>query len=146
LAYSIYADYNSFDDTGQFDVYAGVNLDNIDQALTSIMEELERIRHEAVDEAELTKVKNKMSGGLQMALENTFAIADRIGTRLLLTGQVKTPEETLADLAAVTVEDVQRVAAEMLDPSRLRMAAIVPEPGNISARFAQLTRKSHATS
>lgn len=138
LAYNIYADYSNFVDTGQFNVYAGVNLDKMDQALEAIMQELSRLTTEVVPLAELDKVKNKMSGSLQMALENTFAIADRIGTRLLLLDQIKTPDQTLAEIAAVTLEDVQAVAREMFRPERFRLAVIAPEPAGVVETFKQL--------
>jgi predicted Zn-dependent peptidase len=144
LAYSVYTYYSNFMDTGLFSVYAGVNLEKVDQAITSIMNELGRISTEAVAPGELDKVKNKMSGSLQMALENTFAIADRIGTRMLLLDQIKTPEETLEEIAAVTAEDVQRVAAELLDPERLRLAIISPDPTSASKHFEGIIKESYA--
>ncbi len=144
LAYSVYAYYSNFIDTGLFSVYAGVSLDKVDEAIKQILVELELVRTEPVKEEELTKVKNKMSGGLQMALENTFAIADRAGTRLLLLNQIKTPEETLAEIDAVTASDVLRVAKEMLDPSRLRMAVISPDPSSAAAKFKSIIEGSYA--
>ncbi|HSH31431.1 MAG TPA: pitrilysin family protein [Candidatus Saccharimonadales bacterium] len=139
LAYSVYADYDNFVDAGEFDVYAGVNLDKIPQAISSVMAELTRVRQEAVGEAELTKVKNKMSGGLQMALENTFAVADRVGRRLVLLDQVKTPEETLAEIEQVTAEDVMAAARDLLEPGKLRMAIIAPDTTEAATRFEELT-------
>ncbi|MBW3538512.1 insulinase family protein [Candidatus Parcubacteria bacterium] len=141
LAYSVYADYDNFIDTGEFDVYAGVNLDKIPQAITSIMAELQRVRLQPVGEAELTKVKNKMSGGLQMALENTFAVADRLGRRLVLLNQVKTPEETLAEIEAVTAGDVMEAARDLLAPGKLRMAIIAPDTAAAAATFEELSTK-----
>jgi predicted Zn-dependent peptidase len=121
-----------------FSVYAGVNLEKTSQAIESILRELERIRTEPVMPSELDKIKNKMSGGLQMALENTYAIADRTGTRLLLLDQIKTPEETLEEISAVTAEDVQRVASELLQPKRLRLAIIAPDPSSAANTFRDI--------
>ncbi len=142
LAYHVYADYNNYVDTGMFSVYGGINLDKTEQAIASILHELDRIRTEPVEAAELDKVKNKMSGGLQMALENTFAISDRIGTRMLLLDQIKTPEETIAEINAVTASDVQRVAQELFEPSRFRMAVIAPETKTMTSKFQELIRSS----
>jgi predicted Zn-dependent peptidase len=143
LAYHVYADYNNYVDTGLFSIYGGINLDKTEQAIESILAELERLRIEPVSEAELTKVKNKMSGSLQMALENTFAIADRMGTRLLLLDQIKTPEETIAEIDAITAEDVMRVAKDLLVPERLRMAVIAPDTKAITKRFTELIRSNN---
>ncbi|MFI5240551.1 MAG: M16 family metallopeptidase [Candidatus Saccharimonadia bacterium] len=141
LAYNIYADYNNYVDTGQFNVYAGVNLDKIDQATESILKELRELTEELVPPAELEKVKNKMSGSLQMALENTFAMADRIGTRLLLLNQIKTPDQTLAEIAEVTAEDVLTAAKELFEVDRLRLAIIAPDPQPVVNTFQKLVSK-----
>lgn len=141
LVYSVYTDYNNLVDTGQFSVYAGINLDKVERAVESIMKELYRLTKEPVPPAELEKVKNKMSGGMQMALENTFAVADRIGTRLLLLDQIKTPDQTLAEIAGVTAKDVQRVAAELFQPGRLRMAVIAPDIAPAEHAFNEMVAR-----
>lgn len=138
LVYSVFADYDNLVDTGQFSIYAGINLDKIEKAISSIMSELFRLTEEPASAEELAKVKNKMSGGLQMALENTFAVADRIGSRLLLLDQIKTPEQTLAEIAAVTIEDVQRVAVELFAPDRLRLAVIAPDISPAETAFKEM--------
>jgi predicted Zn-dependent peptidase len=142
LVYHIYADYNNLVDTGEFSIYAGINLDKTEQAITSIMQELERLRTEKVTATELAKVKNKMSGGLQMALENTFAVADRIGTRLLLLDQIKTPEQTLAEIDAVTADDVQRVAQDLLQPEHFRMSVIAPDLAPAEHAFKEMIART----
>ncbi len=141
LAYTIYSDITNYVDTGIFNVYAGVNLDKIDQALESVLNELERIRHEPVAEAELRKAQQQLRAGLEMSLESNSAIADRIGTQLLLTGKVKTVDETIAEIEAVTIADIQRVATEMLAPESLRFAIIAPEPEAAAAKFSELVTK-----
>lgn len=145
LVYHIYADYNNLVDTGEFSVYAGINLDKVDKAIHSIMKELFRLSREPVPAAELDKVKNKISGGLQMALENTFAVADRMGTRLLLLDQVKTPDQTLAEIQAVTPEDVQRVASDLFRPERLRMAVIAPDTQPAESAFNDMLAQEQLT-
>lgn len=127
LAYSVFSDYNSFVDTGAFSVYAGVSPDNIGRAMQVIINELARLKTELVGDAELTKVKHKLAGGLQLALESTSAIADRVGSRMVLLNEVKLPDETIADIEAVTTEDVQAVANELFKSENLRLATIAPD-------------------
>ena len=135
LAYTVFAEVNSFVDTGLFEAYAGVNLDKIEQALSSVMHELELIRKEPVEEAELRKAQQQLRAGLEMSLENNASIADRIGLQLVLLGRVKPIDEIIAGVEAVTVADVQRVAAKMLDPNQLRFAIIAPDPEPAAQHF-----------
>ena len=142
LAYTVFAEVNSFVDTGLFEAYAGVNLDKIQQALDSVLHELDVIRREQVSEAELAKAKQQLMAGLEMSLESNGSIADRIGTQLVLLGKVKTIEESLARIEAVTTADIKRVAAEMLAIERLRFAIIAPEPDAFAAHFVEYVTKN----
>ncbi len=135
LAYSVYADVNSYVDTGLFETYAGVNLDKTEQALDSLLHELDLIRTQPVSEAELHKAKQQLRAGLEMSLESNASIADRIGTQMVLLGRVKPIDETIAGIEAVTVADVQRVAGDMLAPAGLRLAVITPHPAGLAHHF-----------
>lgn len=127
LAYSVFSDYNSFVDTGAFSVYAGVSPENVARATQVIIGELSRLKTELVGEAELQKVKHKLAGGLQLALESTSAIADRVGSRMVLLNEIKTPDEIIEEIEAVTVEDVQAVARDLFKAENLRLATIAPD-------------------
>jgi predicted Zn-dependent peptidase len=146
LAYTIFAEINNYVDTGLFHAYAGVNLDKIEQAITSVLHELELVRREPVTKAELAKAKQQLRAGLEMSLESNGSVADRIGTQLLLTGRVKPIDETLAEIESVTLADVQRVARAMLAPERLRFAIIAPDPDAAAAHFKQLVHKQEKVS
>lgn len=137
LAYTVFAEVNSFVDTGLFEAYAGVNLDKIEQALDSVLHELDLITHERVAEAELNKAKQQLTAGLEMSLESNSSIADRIGLQLVLLGRVKPIDEIIAGIEAVTAEDIMRVAGHMLSPENLRFAIIAPEPEAATKHFKE---------
>ena len=142
LAYTVFAEVNPYVDTGLFEAYAGVNLDKIQQALDSVLHELAVIRETQVSSAELDKAKQQLIAGLEMSLESNGNIADRIGTQLVLLGKVKSIEESIARIEAVTPADVLRVAHELLAPERLRFAIIAPEPEAVAAHFVEYVTKT----
>ncbi|GAC1603672.1 MAG: pitrilysin family protein [Candidatus Saccharimonadales bacterium] len=141
LAYTVFAEVNPFVDTGLFEAYAGVNLDKITQALDSVLHELQVIRDETVKPAELDKAKQQLIAGLEMSLESNGNIADRIGTQLVLLGEVREIEDTIARIEKVTAADIKRVAREMLKPQRLRFAIIAPEPEVAAQHFVNYLEK-----
>ncbi len=141
LAYSVFSDYNGFVDTGAFSVYAGVSPENVEQAMQVIMSELARLKNEPVGITELTKVKHKLAGGLQLALESTSAIADRVGSRMILLNEIKLPDETIAEIEAVTAEDVMKVANELFTRDKLRLATIAPDTKRARVAFEQELEK-----
>ncbi len=144
LAYTVFSELNNYVDTGLFHAYAGVNLDKVPQALTSVLHELDRVRQEPVAVTELHKAQQQLRAGLEMSLESNGAVADRLGTQLMLRGKVKSIDETIAEIESVTVADVQRVAQEMLAPEHLRLAIIAPEPEAAAEHFRQLVSKKES--
>jgi predicted Zn-dependent peptidase len=139
LAYSISAGMENYTDTGEFEVYAGVNIEKQAEAVAAILEELRLITAEPVGDAELAKAKQQMRGGLQMAMESGSAVADRLGTQQLLLGKIRSIDEVLVDIDAVTPDDISRVAAELLAPERLRFGIISPKPQEAVAVFEQIS-------
>lgn len=126
LAYTIFMGLTSFIDDGKWEVYAGVNNDKLDEALGAIVSELERARSETVSAAELDRVKQQMRGRIIMSQETNGAVADRIGSELLLTGSVRTLDELIEQINAVTADELQMVAQRYLDPTGMRLALIGP--------------------
>lgn len=139
LAYRVNAGLETFTDTAAFEVYAGVGHDKVPEAIAAICEELRTIIAQPVPEGELNKAKNQIRGGLQMAMENNSAVVDRLSTQLTLLGSIRSVEETLAELDAVTAAEIQRVAAEMLAPDRLRLGIISPDPAPAVKAFRAAT-------
>ena len=135
LAYSIFSDVSNFVDSGVFSVYAGVNLDKIDQAVTSVLHELKSVATELVSDTELAKAKQQLIAGLEMGQESNTNIADSIGTQIMLLGSYTSIDDRIAEIRAVTAEDVLAVAGEMLETKGLRLALIAPEPEVAAEHF-----------
>lgn len=143
LAYNVSAENDAYVGTGLFEAYAGVNPEKAPQAIMAVLEELERIRQEPVERAELIKAKNQLRGSLQMSLENNAKVAEHFGSLLLLTGRLISFEELLEEIDGVTVEDVGRVARRLLAPRRLRLAIIAPDPQPAETVFKEQVEKMH---
>jgi predicted Zn-dependent peptidase len=139
LAYSVSAGLENFVDTGEFEVSAGVNTAKAPQAVAAILDELRRIATEPVESSELNKAKNQIRGSLEMAMEHNSTVADRAATQMILLGQLRSVEQTLQEIQAVTAADIRRVAAEMLRPGRLRLGVISSDPDPAADSFTRLT-------
>lgn len=126
LAYTIFMSFSNFIDTGKFEVYAGVGNDKVDETIGAIAEEFTKIRHEGVGAKELDKAKEQVRGRMIMGLESNSAVADMMGSDLIISGKVWTLQEMLGQIDGVTSDDVMKAAVDYLDPSGLHMAAIGP--------------------
>jgi predicted Zn-dependent peptidase len=58
--------------------------------------------------------------------------------QLALLGRVKPIDEIIEGIEAVTVDDVQRVAHEMLAPEGLRFAVISPEAEGVAKHIEEI--------
>ena len=81
---------------------------------------------EPLERDELEKARNFAKGRLVLSLEDpkgmiSFALRDEV-----LEGKLREPDEVLAALDEVTVEDVQRVAQDIIRQDRLNLALIGP--------------------
>jgi len=126
LCYYISTHSDNFIDTGIFSTGAGVNVDGVDDAVAGILTEYSRMCDDGVDEKELQKAKNFMNGKMVLRLEDSEQYAHLLGKYELLHGKTMMPDEITKALNAVTVDDIVRVARDVLAPSNLRIGVIGP--------------------
>jgi predicted Zn-dependent peptidase len=136
LAYYVFAINHSFTDTGTLYSQAGVDITRIDEAIETIARELKKIADEPVPEAELEKAKNVAKGRFVLQTEAPHGMIMFGLRREVLEGRAAEPEEILRELDKVTVEDVQRVAADVIGNNGLNLALI--GPFDDPERFEQL--------
>jgi predicted Zn-dependent peptidase len=126
LAYYVFGVNHSYTDAGSLYSQAGVDITRIDEALTTIATELKGMAAAPVPGDELEKARNFAKGRFVLQLENPqglimFGLRKEVLERL-----APDPEEVLAGISAVTAEDVQRVAQDIIRDDRLRLAVIGP--------------------
>ena len=117
LAYSVYS-YTSFNDmTGFYGINAGVSHDNIEATVEAIKEELIILEKSGITADELENSRTQTKANYIFSLENTGSRMVSNGRRALLRNDIKTPQDMISEIDAVTVEDVSRVAALITDIS-----------------------------
>jgi predicted Zn-dependent peptidase len=126
LAYYIYGHNMGYTDTGTLFAQGGVDIQRIDDAVSTIVAEFARIAREPIEPDELEKARNFAKGRLILSLEDPkgmilFGLRDEV-----LEGRLREPDEILAGLDAVTLEDIQRVAQDVVRDERLNLALIGP--------------------
>jgi predicted Zn-dependent peptidase len=138
LAYYVFATNHSYTDTGSLYAQAGVDIERIDDAVSTVAAELRKIAAEAVPADELRKAKNFSKGRFVLQIESPHGLIMFGLRREVLEGRASEPEEVLAGVEAVTAEDVQRVAQELIDDGALRLAVIGPfdDPARFDALLA----------
>ena len=114
LAYSVYSYRAAYADTGALGIYAGTSPERVRETLAVIEAELDRLVADGLPEEEVAAAKGHLKGSTALALETSSSRMHRIGRSELTTGEVPSVDELVADVEAVTPEDVARVIQRVL--------------------------------
>jgi predicted Zn-dependent peptidase len=126
LAYYVYGLNSSYTDTGTLVSQAGVDLNRADEAVSVIAAEFRKLAEERVPEEELEKARALAKGRFVLQTESPNGLLLFGLRREVLEGRAIEPEELLAGLDAVTADDLQRVAQDVIGSNAMRLAVIGP--------------------
>ncbi|MDQ3733554.1 MAG: insulinase family protein [Actinomycetota bacterium] len=114
LAYSVGSSVSHYAGVGSYNVYAGCAPRNVDEVLGLIREELDRVAAKGLSAEEVDRAKGQLRGGMVLGMEDTGSRMSRIAKSELSFGEYRSVLQVLDDLAAVTVQEVSDIAAEVL--------------------------------
>ena len=116
--------------------YGGVEIGKAEAAIEACPIELRKVRDEGITADELPHVKEQLTGGMLIGLEDTWSVASRNGAHILRYNTVVPVEQVVAEIEAVTQNDVMRVAQRLITPDALYLSLIGPYENE--ARFTEL--------
>ena len=122
-----YGAYSSLDDdelVGNFSANASVRNEVTDSAITQFFLELDKLRNEPVSQEELDLAKSFIAGGFARSLESPQTVAGFALNIDMYDLPADYYETYLQKLAAVTIEDVSRVAKKYITPSKARIVVV----------------------
>jgi len=126
LAYYVYAHNQGYTDAGTLYSQAGVDIKRSEEAVETIVEQFRKIAAEPVPSEELEKARALAKGRFVLRLESPQGmILFGLGREVLGDTMIE-PDDVLAGLDAVTAEDVQRVAQDVIASDGLNLALIGP--------------------
>ena len=126
LAYDVHSSASHYLDTGAFVVGAAVDPRKVDECIRAVRGELEHLREALVPEAELVKAKECIKGRILLRMEDSRAVSSWIGGQELLRGEIRSVDEVVEAIEAVTTEEIQRVAGDILRDDRANLAVVGP--------------------
>jgi predicted Zn-dependent peptidase len=126
LCYDVHSFTSHYLDTGSFAVYAGVDPPKTLESAQALIEELVKMQRDGMSDDELHKAKELSKGRLLLRMEDTRNVSGWLGGQEMLNNLIRTPDEVVALIDAVTTDDVRRVASTLLDPARMTMALVGP--------------------
>lgn len=121
LAYSIYSYLNCHSDAGALVIYAAAAPAAARQVLELILDEMARLGREAISGEELHCAKEQLRGNLLLSQESTDNCMTRLAKNEIYLGRNPPLKETLGGIARVTADDVQRLAAFVMQEPYLNL-------------------------
>lgn len=124
LCYSLYSYGSSYHQTGTFQIYCGMNEENLEPVCKSIMECLQELKQEGPREEELAQTLSQIRSELLLSMENTHNRMHNNARNLLYMGRIVTIEETLEALRAVSRVDIMDYMEKYCRPDQVSMTLV----------------------
>ena len=126
LAYAIFAFKHFYQSSGQLGVYVGTQPGTADQAVEAIRAEYDQLAREGLPPAELVNGKQQLKGQIMLSLESPAARMGRLAGFVLHDDHYRPLDAMLAEIDAVTDEQVAAVAAEFFPGDRQTVVRLGP--------------------
>jgi zinc protease len=134
LTYGAQANMDTLKQTGDFEAETNTRTDATGEVLRLIVDEFWRLQRERVGERELDGAKAYLTGSFPLTIETPESIAMQVVNALFYGLPLEQLQTFRERVNAVSVDDIQRVARELLRPDRLSVVLV----GNAAAFSAQL--------
>jgi predicted Zn-dependent peptidase len=131
IAYQINSFMNSFYDISTFGVYFSTNESSLKKAKKIVEIEFDKLLQKGVTDKELQSAKEYIKGHVQMSLESTSNRMMRMGNSLMYFDKIKTLEESIAEIDAVSKNDILNYSQILLNPENLSSVLISSKNINI---------------
>lgn len=119
LVYSVYSFTSNYCQSGMFGIYAGLTYDNLENALITILEEMDKVKNGNISIEEFKRSKQQIKGNYILGLESTSSRMSSIGRRELMYEEMSSPEEIIENINSVKFEEVIELANTLFDRDKL---------------------------
>jgi predicted Zn-dependent peptidase len=126
LVYSVYSFQAAYRAAGLFGVYAGTSAENVQACVDVIVEQFARARNTPIERDEFQLAKEHIKGNLTLSLEASSSRMIRLGRNEFALGRHVSAEEIEQRIDAVTPDEVQQLARELLAEENLGLCIIGP--------------------
>ena len=131
LVYTIGSSLSTYRLAGYEAISAACAPRNLRRVLDVTLRELRKLKEHGVRPRELAWAKENLAGSIVLSLESTVARMSSAARQELYFGRVASPEEWIADVDAVTADQVAEEAGRVLDGKSLAVS-IVGDAGRLA--------------
>ncbi|MFC1653604.1 M16 family metallopeptidase [Patescibacteria group bacterium] len=138
LAYYAYASVATYADIGSVYAFEGVDPKRVDEAISLTLREFKRMSDGDYERMEVERAKDYVRGKLTLDWEDSQNVALTYARKMVLVGEVESPDQIFAGVEKVKTEDVVKVAKKLFVEDKLNLALIGPYKDK--SRFEKLLK------
>ena len=140
LAYYVRTGAEHYQDVGNLVSTAGLDPKRVEEGIAVIVNEYAKIASSksGISKDELSKAKEFLKGHFVLELEDSRAVAGFFAQSEILEDEIETPEELIAKIDKVTMEEVEEAAKKYFKENQLNLAIIGNFPDR--QRFEKLLK------
>jgi predicted Zn-dependent peptidase len=140
LAYYVRTGAEHYQDVGNLVSTAGLDPKRVEEGIAVIVNEYAKVASSksGISKDELSKAKEFLKGHFVLELEDSRAVAGFFAQSEILEGKIETPEELIAKIDKVTMEEVEEAAKKYFKENQLNLAIIGNFPDR--QRFEKLLK------
>jgi len=124
LAYSVTSFSSEQVDPGFFAFYMGTSADKLDLAVADTLKEIGEVKKDGITQEELDRAQKWMIGTYEIGLQSNSSYADKMVYNELYGVGYEETFRAPGKIAAVTLADVNRLAASLLDTDKYTIAVL----------------------
>ena len=134
LAYGVYSFAAHYADAGMVGVAFGCLPSKVDEVLTVVRAELDKLAAQGIGTEELERGKGQLRGGMVLSLEDSVSRMSRIAKAELLYDELPSIDEVLQRVDDVTLDDVNTLARNLFSqPQTLAVVGPFDERSALTA-------------
>ena len=127
LAYSVYSYVSAYENSGELEIYAGVNPDSRDKAAEKIIDEIKRFVDNGITDAEFMRGREQIKSAFIMGRESTSSQMLLFGKQMTYFGNEFSVENKLKTFDKMTKEDVEKVIRQVFTDTNFATATVGPK-------------------
>ena len=121
LAYTTYAFDASYAGAGAFGLYAGCAPGDVEEVCAVMVGEFEALAADGPTQREMARARGQIGGAMVLGGEDSLARMGRLGRAEVVTGRLRSMDENLRQLEAVTADQVRELAVWLAGQARVRV-------------------------
>ncbi|NLA23514.1 MAG: insulinase family protein, partial [Bacteroidales bacterium] len=119
ITYNIEASYIPYLETGNFSLYFGTDISNLEKSIELIHKDLLKLCNQELGSLQLSKAKKQIIGQMAISAENHANLLLSVGKSFLIFDDIEDVNKIYAKINQITAKDIMEVANEICYPDKL---------------------------